>query len=186
MFLIFSLLPFHLNVPSDLCANFVTALMWWDCVSVVKVTMQARTEKIRPVLGCPDLGLCGKWMVTPTHTTIYKLQNFRSMGGCSVYSTHEFCHNLLHKTCTDILKQLKMIVFWNIVTCSLTESDSHFKLHTTSNHHPEDGGSTHRWNVGLRQWDYMPLYPGKLLPSYMLPPQQEISHFKIVVSLIVQ
>jgi hypothetical protein len=33
--------------------------------------MQARTEKIRPVLGCPDLGLCGKWMVTPTHTQLF-------------------------------------------------------------------------------------------------------------------
>jgi site-specific DNA-adenine methylase len=54
------------------------------------------------------------------------------MGGCTVYSAHEFCHNLLHKTCADILKQLKMIVFWNIVTCSLAESDSHFKLHTTT------------------------------------------------------
>jgi hypothetical protein len=29
-------------------------------------------------------------------------------------------------------------------------------------HHPDDGGSTHIWNVSLFQWDYTALYPGRL------------------------
>jgi hypothetical protein len=33
-------------------------------------------------------------------------------------------------------------------------------------HHPDDGGSIHRWNVSLLQQDYTVLYPRKVSSSY--------------------
>jgi hypothetical protein len=47
-------------------------------------------------------------------------------------------------------------------------------------HRPDDGGSTHLWNVGLLQREYTELYPRKLSSSYPLRREPEISNFVVV------
>jgi hypothetical protein len=43
-------------------------------------------------------------------------------------------------------------------------------------HWPDDRDSMHLCNIGLLQWNYMALYPRKLLCSYSPPWEPEISH----------
>jgi hypothetical protein len=55
-----------------------------------------------------------------------------------------------------------MTAIWNIPLCSRTGVDLRFRgvyclYH--HDHHPDDGDSTHLWNVGLVQQDYRVLYP---------------------------
>jgi hypothetical protein len=40
--------------------------------------------------------------------------------------------------------------------------------------HPDDGGGTHLWNVGLLHQDYMTLYPRRLWSSYSPPWEPEV------------
>jgi hypothetical protein len=60
-----------------------------------------------------------------------------------------------------------MTAFWDIVPCSLTDADWHFRgaycLHHQANN---DGGSIHLWRVSLLQQDYTVLYPTTLASSY--------------------
>jgi hypothetical protein len=71
----------------------------------------------------------------------------------------------------------KLGIFW---ICSqklinLTVFEHAFRFHRGSNHRPDDGGSTHLWNVGLLQKEYTLLYPRRL--SYSNSPwAPEISH----------
>jgi hypothetical protein len=50
-------------------------------------------------------------------------------------------------------------------------------------HHPDDGGSTHLWNVGLLLRDYTALYLRRLLSSYSPPWRPEISRDNLCILL---
>jgi hypothetical protein len=70
--------------------------------------------------------------------------------------------------------------FLGIALCSLVEVDRYFRdvywLHYQGNERPDDGGSTHLWNVGLLRRDYAALYPIRLSSSYSPSREPEISH----------
>jgi hypothetical protein len=57
-------------------------------------------------------------------------------------------------------------VFWDLAPCSHIEVDWRFRgahcLHHQSDDSPDDGGSTHLWNVGQLQCDYTALHPRRL------------------------
>jgi hypothetical protein len=65
--------------------------------------------------------------------------------------------NVLHLR-FQILKamSIKMTAFWDVVSYSLVAVDKTF-------HRPDDGRSTHLWNVGLLQRDYMELHPTNVI-----------------------
>jgi hypothetical protein len=56
-----------------------------------------------------------------------------------------------------------MEAFWDIMPCSLVVVDRRLRgaycLHNQGNHRPDDGGSTHIWNVSLLQRDYTAPHP---------------------------
>jgi hypothetical protein len=60
----------------------------------------------------------------------------------------------------------KITAFWETAPCSLVEVGRRFRyaycLHHRDIHRPDNGGSTHLWNVGLLQREHMALYPRKL------------------------
>jgi hypothetical protein len=45
--------------------------------------------------------------------------------------------------------ELKMTAFWDIAPCNVVEIDRHFRGAYCLHHHPDHGGSTYLWNVGL-------------------------------------
>jgi hypothetical protein len=47
---------------------------------------------------------------------------------------------------------------------------------SSGTHRPDDGGSTHLWNVGRHRFDYRAVYPRRLWTSYSPPWEPEISH----------
>jgi hypothetical protein len=56
----------------------------------------------------------------------------------------------------------KIVAFWDIAPWSLVEIDRRFRGEYCLHHRgdrPDDGGSTHLWNVGLLQRDYTALCP---------------------------
>jgi hypothetical protein len=57
---------------------------------------------------------------------------------------------------------MKLRAFYNVVPCSFVGVDRHFRIANCLHHHPDDGGSTSVWNVGLLQREYTALYPWKL------------------------
>jgi hypothetical protein len=70
-----------------------------------------------------------------------------------------------------------MTTFWDMAPCSLVEVDRRFRNEYCLHHHPPDyAGSTHLWNVRLRQRHYTVLCPRKLSSSYSLPWGHDISH----------
>jgi hypothetical protein len=77
--------------------------------------------------------------------------------------------NLLPFLENRLITLLKMIVFWDIAPCRLTEVDQRFRrayfLHQGGGGDDDDGGTTHPRNAGLLQRDYMALYPTKLSSS---------------------
>jgi hypothetical protein len=89
------------------------------------------------------------------------------------------CFNVI----SNLLKtwfNLKFRVFFDVAPCSHVEVDRRFRgaycLHHQGDDGPDDGGSTHLWNVGPLQRNYTALHSRRLYTSY--PPlwEPEISH----------
>jgi hypothetical protein len=60
-----------------------------------------------------------------------------------------------------------MRAFWDIAPCSLVEGGPRFRG-ACCLHHPDHGGSTHLWNVGVLLRDCTALYPTTLSSSEFL------------------
>jgi hypothetical protein len=77
---------------------------------------------------------------------------------------------------------LKFRVFWDVLPCSQIDVDLCFRGVCC----PDDGDSTHLWNVGQHLFDYMSIHPRRLWTSYSLPWEPEISqrHLCLKVALL--
>jgi hypothetical protein len=70
---------------------------------------------------------------------------------------------------------MKMTAFWDIAPCNLVELDRRFRDVCYLHQGLDDGSGTHLWNVGILQREYTVSYPRKLLSSYSLSWESEIS-----------
>jgi hypothetical protein len=108
------------------------------------------------------------------HTLFWKI-----IGGWCTDPPNSYFSLLISAECKAVF-DFKMTVFWYIAPCNLVEVDRRFRGANWLHHHlPDDGGSTHLWNVGLLL-DYTALYPRRLSSSYPLPWEPEIAQFLVV------
>jgi hypothetical protein len=70
------------------------------------------------------------------------------------------------------------IPHWSARSTWLLYNQLPFRARLT--HRPDDGGSTHLWNVGRHRFDYTAVYPRRLWISYSLPWEPEISHSRLL------
>jgi hypothetical protein len=108
------------------------------------------------------------------HTLFWKI-----IGGWCTDPPNSYFSLLISAECKAAF-DFKMTVFWDIAPCNLVEVDRRFRGAYWLHHHlPDDGGSTHLWNVGLLL-DYTALYPRRLSSLYPLPWEPEIAQFLVV------
>jgi hypothetical protein len=64
------------------------------------------------------------------------------------------------------VRAIKMTTLWDVMPCSLKVDWSFISAYCLHHQHPDDGGSSNLWNVGLLQRDYTALHPRRLSSSY--------------------
>jgi hypothetical protein len=71
---------------------------------------------------------------------------------------------------------MTMIACRDVSPCSAVKVDRRFRIAYCLLHRPDDGGSTHVWNVGLLQRENTTLHHRRLSSAYSPPWEHEVSH----------
>jgi hypothetical protein len=134
----------HLLVPSIVAHPVITS--WYNCNNDPLVALKRAHFFPLSVSPCPLYPF-----VSPCQTVAPPPLNFQPLA-----------HFL-------VLSSLLSPLVWPSFTWSDQFLYFQQSFHAWLIHHPDDGGSTHLWNVGLLQQDYIVLYPRKLSSSNSLP-----------------
>jgi hypothetical protein len=113
---------------------------------------------------------------------LWKLWRFMTVFtiACHSSSLSRWIQSILWRS----LLMLKFRVFWNVLPCSQIDVDRHLRGACCLYHQrPDDGGSTHLWNVSRHRYENTAVHSKRLWTSYSLPWEPEILHFNVVPSV---